>query len=42
MRKRTFVLVLIAFLTLVAGAFAMHRPSARGLHHWLGSIHGGR
>jgi hypothetical protein len=42
MRTRTFVLVLIAFLILVAGAFAMHRPGGRGLHHWFASIHGGR
>ena len=40
MRMRTFVLVVVAFLILVGGVFAMRPDSARRLHHWIGSIHG--
>ena len=40
MKTRTFVLVVVGFLILVAGTFAMKSDAGSTFHHWLRSMHG--
>jgi hypothetical protein len=40
MNKRTFLIVVVVFLVLVAAAVAMQPEHGAALHNWLRSIHG--
>lgn len=40
MNKRTFLIVVVVFLVLVAAAVAMQPEHGSALHNWLRSMHG--